>query len=58
MKPAKASAVCLLLGLMSMMVIGTVHADDNPPARIGRISYLKGKVSFLPAGQQRSEATS
>jgi len=33
-------------------------ADDNPPARAARISYLKGKVSFQPAGQdQWSEAT-
>src|SRR5882762_11301579 len=33
-------------------------ADDNPPARAARISYLKGKVSFRPAGQdQWSEAT-
>src|SRR5258708_21837168 len=33
-------------------------ADDNPPARVARISYLKGKVSFQPAGQdQWSEAT-
>jgi hypothetical protein len=33
-------------------------ADDNPPARVARISYLKGRVSFQPAGQdQWSEAT-
>ena len=33
-------------------------ADDNPPARAARISYLKGKVSLQPAGQdQWSEAT-
>ena len=33
-------------------------AEGNPPARVARISYLKGKVSFLPAGQsQWSEAT-
>lgn len=33
-------------------------ADDNPPARAARISYLKGRVSFQPAGQdQWSEAT-
>ncbi len=32
--------------------------DENPPARAARISYLKGKVSFQPAGQdQWSEAT-
>jgi len=31
---------------------------DNPPGRVARISYLKGSVSFLPAGQtQWSEAT-
>jgi hypothetical protein len=31
---------------------------DNPPARVARISYLKGTVSFEPAGHnQWSEAT-
>lgn len=33
-------------------------ADDNPPSRVARVSYLKGRVSFQPAGQdQWSEAT-
>jgi hypothetical protein len=33
-------------------------SNDNPPARAARISYLKGKVSFQPAGtDQWSEAT-
>jgi hypothetical protein len=33
-------------------------AQDNPPARVARISYLKGKVSFQPAGHdQWAEAT-
>ena len=32
--------------------------DQNPPARAARISYLKGRVSFQPAGQDIwSEAT-
>lgn len=32
--------------------------SDNPPGRVARISYLKGTVSFLPAGQNEwSEAT-
>src|ERR1700730_4640831 len=32
--------------------------QDNPPARVARLSYLKGKVSFLRAGvDQWSEAT-
>jgi hypothetical protein len=36
----------------------TTAPVDNPPARAARISYLKGKVSFQPAGHdQWSEAT-
>lgn len=60
MKRTKASAVCLavLIGLMWLVGVGTVYADDNPPALVGRISNLQGKVSFLPAGQEQwSEAT-
>jgi hypothetical protein len=33
-------------------------ADDNPPSRVARVSYLKGRVLFQPAGRdQWSEAT-
>ncbi len=36
----------------------TQQSQSDPPGRVGRISYLDGKVSFLPAGQtQWSEAT-
>src|SRR5258708_14628178 len=46
-------AICLILFFTQASL-----ADDNPPARAARISYLKGKVSFQPAGQdQWSEAT-
>ena len=44
----------------SAALLGTEasFAEDNPPARVARISYLKGKVSFQPAGHdQWSEAT-
>jgi hypothetical protein len=46
--------------LFSAALLGTeaAFAEDNPPARVARISYLKGKVSFEPAGHdQWSEAT-
>src|SRR5260370_4235410 len=45
--------ICLILFCTQVSL-----ADDNPPARVARISYLKGKLSFQPAGQdQWSEAT-
>jgi hypothetical protein len=37
---------------------GNAPNQENPPARVARISYLKGDVSFQPAGQaQWSQAT-
>jgi hypothetical protein len=46
-----------IFSILSLFV-GLAFAQDNPPARVARISYLKGKVSFLPSGQdQWSEAT-
>ncbi len=48
--------MCMILAALSLAQENT--AADNPRARVARISYLKGKVSFLPAGQdQWSEAT-
>src|SRR5258708_3387416 len=51
----------LALGFTTFLILFCTQAslaDDNPPARAARISYLKGKVSFQPAGQdQWSEAT-
>src|SRR5260370_42594830 len=47
--------VFLSVGLMGAEAL---FAQDNPPARAARISYLKGRVSFRPAGHdQWSEAT-
>src|SRR5260370_33807951 len=47
--------VFLSVGLMGAEAL---FAQDNPPARAARISYLKGNVSFQPAGHdQWSEAT-
>jgi hypothetical protein len=60
MNPAKASVCSLtaLIVLMSLALVRTSYADNSPPARVGRISYLSGEVSFLPAGQQQwSQAT-
>jgi hypothetical protein len=50
----------LQIPFLSVTLVGTeaLFAEDNPPARAARISYLKGKVSFQPAGHdQWSEAT-
>jgi hypothetical protein len=54
-----AKAPCRILFVFLALAAATgLDAQDNPPGRVARISYLKGKVSFLPAGQdQWSEAT-
>jgi hypothetical protein len=47
----------ILLTALSMST-PLLAQQENPPARAARISYLKGKVSFQPAGQDVwSEAT-
>jgi hypothetical protein len=47
-----------LVVLTAVVAAGTGYAQENPPGRVARISYLKGNVSFLPAGQdQWSQAT-
>jgi hypothetical protein len=50
----------LVLVVFSAFLVDAVpaRAQENPPGRVARISYLKGNVSFLPAGQdQWSQAT-
>jgi hypothetical protein len=34
----------------TLLLANTAEAQDNPPARIAYMSYLKGRVSFLRAG--------
>lgn len=47
-----------LVVLTAVVAAGTGYAQENTPGRVARISYLKGNVSFLPAGQdQWSQAT-
>lgn len=46
-----------LILAMSIRVGGQDTSSENPPGRVGRISYLQGSVSFLRAGvDQWSEA--
>jgi hypothetical protein len=55
---------CLLLTIaviLTSVFLAATHAvadEENPPARVARISYLSGKVSLEPAGvDQWSEAS-
>ena len=55
-----ARLVCVLLSTVLVLCSQSFAQtdSDNPPGRVARISYLKGSVSFLPAGQnQWSQAT-
>ena len=58
-RAAKARRLILvLLALLAIAMSQAQESHNDPPGRVGRISYLDGKVSFLPAGQsQWSEAT-
>lgn len=42
--------ISLLFGMVICAVAGLASAD--PPARVGRLSYISGAVSFSPAGEQ------
>jgi hypothetical protein len=51
-------AVFLFILFTALCSTPALAQEENPPARAARISYLKGKVSFEPAGQDGwSEAT-
>ena len=43
---------CLLLAL-GLLVAGNAQADDDPPARVARLAYLAGNVTFAPAGEDQ-----
>src|SRR5438552_10026923 len=48
------------LGLACILLAAAtgLWADEDPPARVGRLSYLSGTVSFQPAGADEwAEAT-
>src|SRR3977135_4104473 len=48
----------LILCFLVSFCTALIAQEENPPARVARISYLKGRVSFQPAGQDVwSEAT-
>src|SRR6266853_4218583 len=52
--PPRKLSLCVLgrvLALAAMLSAGIVLAD--PPARIGRLSYFSGTVSFSPAGDDQ-----
>src|SRR6267142_5632158 len=50
------SALALLLGLLiasALIVPATSMADtDDPPARVARLAYLEGSISFQPGGTE------
>jgi hypothetical protein len=43
-----------LFGLAASLALlpGLVHAADDPPGRVARLSYVEGEVSMAPAGTQ------
>ena len=53
-------ACVVIIGAASSLTTECLASQDrdNPPGRVARISYLRGNVSFLPAGQnQWTQAT-
>ena len=41
--------IALPLGIIVFALAGFAHAD--PPGRVARVGYVKGPVSFSPAGE-------
>src|SRR5215467_6229362 len=45
-----AALVALLLAVAVAVPQSAMADDDDPPSRVARLSYLRGSVSFQPAG--------
>src|ERR1017187_4727354 len=39
-----------LLAGMSVIALGSLYADVDPPSRVARLNYLSGLVDFQPSG--------
>jgi len=46
-------AWCAVLALAVGLSAGAARADDDPPDRVARVSFLSGSVSFQPAGDDQ-----
>jgi hypothetical protein len=46
-------AWCAVLALAVGLSAGAARADDDPPDRVARISFLSGSASFQPAGDDQ-----
>ncbi|MEP7041761.1 MAG: DUF6600 domain-containing protein [Dokdonella sp.] len=46
-------AWCAVLALAAGLSAGAARADDDPPDRVARVSFLSGSVSFQPAGDDQ-----
>ena len=45
------SGLVLALSLSATVLPGAAAQDDDPPARVARLGYIQGSVSFRPAGE-------
>jgi hypothetical protein len=45
-------ALVAMLGLALFASAASALADDDPPDRVARLSFLRGEVSFQPAGSE------
>ena len=49
--PLIATGITLVVALFSLFVPARAAADDDdPPSRVARLGYIRGSVSFQPAG--------
>ncbi len=46
------TGILAVLAVLSAAAVGVAVAQTSPPARVGRLSYVGGSVSFEPAGTQ------
>src|SRR5712692_1117815 len=45
----------IVLGSVTFLLLSTTNAwaQQDPPSRVGRLSYVQGQVSFEPAGVEQ-----
>lgn len=54
----RSAAIRYILVALSGLIAATAWADDDPPARIARLAYIAGDVTFAPSGDDQWDQAS
>lgn len=54
----RSAAIRYIFIVLSGLIAATAWADDDPPARIARLAYIAGDVTFAPSGDDQWDQVS